>query len=116
MSYDLWFWRQTKSLDLSFSQICETLEEPGKLDGIETLPIDRIQREPCWRSFRNDSYFQVSWPASASHVMVNCGYRLLDNPQPLNRLIDVLGKFGCALYDPQTGERYQQPDVSPGEL
>lgn len=123
MSYDLWFWRQTKSSDLSLDEICDQLAEDKLIDGIATLPIDHIKAavraqfpeiadeltSMTWEG--NDSYFQVFWSAYATHVSVSCGYKLLDNPEPLNRLIDLMASFGCALYDPQTGERYTQPDL-----
>ena len=123
MSYDLWFWRQTKPSELSLDAICDTLAEDKLLDEIAVLPIDDIKAaviaefpdiedeltSMIWDG--NDSYFQVSWPVTATHVSVSCGYKLLDNPEPLNRMIDVMAGFGCALYDPQTGERYSQPEI-----
>ena len=127
MSYDLWFWRQSKPLPLTLDQICEALAEEDDIDGIETLPIEQIKQalidefpniddqlsSMIWDG--NDSYFQVSWPVSASHIAVSCGYKLLDNPDPLNRVIEAMGRFGCALYDPQTGERYEQPAIVPDD-
>jgi hypothetical protein len=124
MSYDLWFWRQTKPSHLSHDGICEQLVEDKTIDGIAILPIEDIKAaivaafpeiqddrtSMIWDG--NGSYFQVSWTASATHVSVSCGYKLLENPDPLNRMIDVMAGFGCALYDPQTGERYIQPDVT----
>jgi hypothetical protein len=128
MSYDLWFWRQTKSSDLSLDQICDQLAEDNLIDGIAHLPIADIKAavraefpgiedeltSMTWEG--NDSYFQVCWPVYATHVSVSCGYKLLDNPEPLNRLIDVMASFGCALYDPQTGERYTQPDLPKSDI
>ena len=123
MSYDLWFWRQTKPSGLSLDAICDQLGEDNMIDGIALLPIEDIKvaivlefpeiedelTSMTWNG--NDSYFQICWPVYPTHVSVSCGYNLLDNPEPLNRLIDVMAKFGCALYDPQTGERYAQPDL-----
>ena len=43
MSYDLWFWRQTKPSDLSLDAICEQLVEDQPIDGIALLPIDDIK-------------------------------------------------------------------------
>ena len=123
MSYDLCFWRQTKPSDLSLDEIWGQLGEDKLIDGIALLPIGNIKAavlaefpeiedeltSMTWDG--NGSYFQISWPVYATHVSVSCGYKLLDNPEPLNRLIDVMASFGCALYDPQTGERYTQPDL-----
>ncbi len=123
MSYDLWFWRQTKASNLSLDEICDQLAEDNLIDGIATLPIADIKAavrtefpgiedeltSMTWEG--NDSYFQVCWPVYATHVSVSCGYKLLDNPEPLNRLIDRHGEFWLCLFDPQTGERYAQPDL-----
>ncbi|MCC9604241.1 hypothetical protein LOC67_27115 [Stieleria sp. JC731] len=109
---------------MSIDAICEHLAEDKLVDGIPILPIDDIKRaiiaefpeiedvrtSMIWEG--NDSYFQVSWPVTATHVAVSCGYKLLDNPEPLNRMIDMMGRFGCALYDPQTDERYEQPEIT----
>lgn len=43
MSYDLWFWRETKPIDQTPEQICDCIAEEKPLDGIATLPIDRIK-------------------------------------------------------------------------
>lgn len=122
MSCDLWFWRQLKPIMLSPEAICDELAEERAVDGIETLPIDRIKQalksefpeiddELSSMSWEGDgSYFEVTWPADRSHVAVSCGYKLLEKPDALNRLIDLMNGFGCALFDPQTGERYDQPD------
>lgn len=123
MSYDLWFWRQTQPSELSLDAICDQLGEDNVIDGIARLPIKDIKAaivaefpdiedgltSMTWNG--NDSYFQIYWPVFATYVSVSCGYRLLENPEPLNRLINVMAGFGCALYDPQTGERYAQPDL-----
>jgi hypothetical protein len=123
MSYDLWFWRQTRPSALSPDAICQQLAEDKLVDGIALLPIEEIKAaivaefpdiedgptSMTWEG--NGSYFQVSWSVSASQISVTCGYKLLKDPEPLNRLIDVMAGFGCALYDPQTGERYTQPDL-----
>lgn len=120
MSYDLWFWRQTKPLTLSLDEVCEELSLENEIDGIEMLPINRIKEcllsefpdiddqlsSMTWEG--DGSYFDVTWPANRSHVSVSCGYKLLENPDSLNRIIELMSKFGCALYDPQTGERYEQ--------
>ena len=43
MSYDLWFWRQTKPSELSPDAICQQLAEDKLIDGIALLPIDEIK-------------------------------------------------------------------------
>lgn len=124
MSYGLWFWRQLRPSALSPDAICEQLAEDKRIDGIALLPIEEVKAaivkefpdiedgltSMTWEG--NGSYFEVSWPVSATQISVTCGYKLLKNPEPLNRMIDVMAGFGCALYDPQADERYPQPDPS----
>ena len=60
------------------------------------------------------SYFQATWPITSrpgqtQAIYVECGFTLLKSPETLNRIIDVGRGLGCALYDPQTGQRYPQP-------
>jgi hypothetical protein len=48
-------------------------------------------------------------------VIANCGYELLKTPEAVNRLIEAFAtSLGCALYDPQTGERYEQVEPTSG--
>lgn len=122
MSYDLWFWRQTKPSGLPLDAVCSLLAEDKLIDGIAVLPIDEIRAalvaafpdiedghtSMSWEG--NGSYFEVALPVYGTHLAVSCGYKLLAHPEPLNRIIDVMAGFGCALYDPQTGKRYTQPD------
>ncbi|MEZ6137501.1 MAG: hypothetical protein R3C53_21645 [Pirellulaceae bacterium] len=122
MSYDLWFWRQTRPSELSPDAICQQLAGDKLIDGIALLPINDIKAaiisefpdiqdgltSMTWEG--NESYFEVSWSVHATLISLTCGYKLLKKPEPLNRMIDVMAKFGCALYDPQTGERYSQSD------
>ena len=94
------------------------------VDGIAHLPIKEIKAavmsefpdiddglaEMTWDG--NESYFQIYWPVYPTHVSVSCGFKLLENPEPLNRLIDLMARFGCALYDLQTDQRYEQQDLN----
>ena len=41
------------------------------------------------------------------------GDELLENPDILNAIIDAAASLGCALYDPQTAKRYEQPEAKP---
>jgi len=54
-----------------------------------------------WQSPDEAQSFQVEW--SPTHVWITC--RGLHGPD-MNRLVDLAAKFGCPLYDPQTGERF----------
>lgn len=108
---------------LSPDAICQHLAKDELVDGIALLPIEDIKTAIIaafpdiadgltsmnWEG--NGSYFELSWSVSATQISLTCGYKLLQNPEPLNRIIDVMTRFGCALYDPQTGKRYPQSDL-----
>jgi len=96
------------------------LMEGTEVEGLLDLPVDSILsaipdayptalRAPNgpdsewidWVSDDGSSSFQVEW--SRLHVLVEC--RHLDN-ESKNRIIDVLDRFECPLYDPQITERF----------
>ena len=124
MSYDLYFWREEKPLDLSPGEVCDLLADEQHVEGIVNLPIDQVKQRfaetfpginDClsyldWEG--EGSYFQVHWPPDpVNALIVNCGYQLLESPDTMNRIMDVAQQFGCALYDPQVGQRFEQPDL-----
>lgn len=123
MAYSLYFWRETEAALATADEVCAQLCEELAVPGVAQLPMDRIRQSFVdafpgikegasgleWEG--SGSYFEVEWsPARCNLLTVLCGYKLLKSPDTMNRIIDVAAKFGCALYDPQTGERYQQPD------
>ncbi|WP_162086502.1 hypothetical protein [Lentimonas sp. CC8] len=131
MSYDLYFWREERNLKNDPQDVIETLSADKPIAGIATFSRDKI-REKFKLDFPGivdgdisldwegeGSYFQVSFThadkMSVNCIIVTCGYKLLDSPDTMNRIIDVGSHFGCALYDPQTNERYQQPNSQPVE-
>jgi hypothetical protein len=125
MSYDLYFWRQAKHFEQGPDEILDLFAEDQPVDGIvafergqvrqllrETFPdIQDDDFELTWEG--SGSYFQISFGHASERIVqvisVSCGFSLLKSPEVINRLIDTLGKLGCAMYDPQTGERYEQP-------
>src|SRR4051794_37934917 len=121
MSYDLIFWRELTPRTDSPRDVYNLLMEDQAVDGLAVLPIDQVKRrfteafpeiddqgaQMIWEGA--GSYFLLSWPPNPSiALIVNCGWPLLNSPDTMNRVIDVAHTFGCALYDPQTGERYEQ--------
>jgi len=119
VSYDLVFWRQDAAEDRPPQMLYEAFLERQRVEGIAELPVDAflerlmqafpsLVREPNgdgewldWTSPDGRSGFQVEWTSQ-------CGWATL---RPLdedcaNRIIDVANDFGCALYDPQTDERF----------
>jgi hypothetical protein len=126
MSYDLYFWREDRNQKQPADAICERLVADEDLDGIAKLSVANLKAQftkafpeiidngtdLTWEG--EGSYFQVTWSISSQPgytlcVMISCGFPLLDHSETMNQLIDVGNQLGCALYDPQTGERYPQP-------
>lgn len=126
MSYDLYFWRQTKVITKKPEIIIDLLLSDKLMPGIATFP--RARARDVFKSFFpdiTDGDFQLDWEGSGSYfqvsfghanekdahlIVVNCGYELLKSPDVMNRVIEACGVLGCALFDPQSGERYAQPD------
>ncbi len=126
MSYDMYFWRQTKDLGMRPEQIIDRLSEDTPLDGVTSFPRTRV-REVFRTAFPDivdgdtdldwegaGSYFQVGFAHANERdvqmVIVTCGHSLLKSEETMNRIIDACCSLGCALYDPQTGQRYEQPE------
>jgi hypothetical protein len=126
MSYDLYFWRQSPEVSQSPDELLVLLSEDQPVEGVATWPRASVRQllKGAFPEIQDDdseltwegagSYFQINFGHANEYdvhlITVTCGYTLLDSPEVLNRLIDTCGRLGCALYDPQTGERYDQPE------
>ncbi len=126
MSYDLYFWREEENLKESADKICELLSDDSQVQGVATLArsvvrqrfrdifpeIDDGNIDMDWEGA--GSYFQISFnhadEKNVNCIIITCGYKLLDSPDTMNLIIDVGNSLGCALYDPQVGERFGQPE------
>lgn len=124
MAYSMYFWREVGAVSIPPDEVCNKLCQEREVEGVEALPIDAIKQ-----SFADEfaelkigilsliwegagSYFEVHWPADVTNILiVSCGFKLLNSPATMNRIIDVAAKYGCAVYDPQTGKRYPQPQI-----
>jgi hypothetical protein len=122
MSYDLAFWKQDESEKRSARELYELFLERRRVDGFPELPVEAVVarlmetfpssvREPNggsewldWTSEDGGSGFQVEWTSQC----VWTSLRPLDGDRA-NLIVDVANEFGCALYDPQTDERFGLP-------
>ena len=120
MSYELVFWRQADMMSQSSKTTNEALKNRQAVEGLSELPIDEVLREITtsfpnslresggseewitWSSTDGEDTFRVTW--SAQHFRVECHHLPLNQ---VNRLVKIGEKFGCPLYDPQTGERFR---------
>jgi hypothetical protein len=119
LSYDLAFWCQHESEERPPAKLYEAFVDGQRVDGIPDLPVDEFltrvleafptaTREPngvsewvVWERPDGSASFQVEWTPQC----VRATFRPL-NEDEANRLIDLANDFGCALYDPQTEERF----------
>ncbi len=115
MSYDINFWKQSAGFSRAPQEIYEQLCDGKPVDGLVDLPVHeflaRIKavfpgttENAGTLDFdsENSGAFQVSWPPQ--HVRVDC-YQMPG--EEMNKFIDIAAEFGCPLYDPQTGERFE---------
>jgi hypothetical protein len=126
MSYDLYFWRQTKSLPMPPHEICDLLSEARPIEGIASFPRVRVRAvlketfpdiedrdmELTWEG--DGSYFQVGFGHATEKdvhlIIATIGYELVRAQKGVNLLIEAMARLGCALYDPQEDKRFEQPD------
>ena len=120
MSYDLYFWQQSKIVEISPSEIVDRLDGEQSVDGIERIPREHVRRvlkewfpeiqdgdiDLTWEG--EGSYFQISFAhvdeRNVQMIVANCGWELLKSETVVNRLIEACRSLGCGVYNPQTDE------------
>jgi len=114
MSYDLNFWRYKSRIRLVHKTVYEQLSNGQSVDGLEDLPIDAIVRRVSetfsdWKKVDDVTYdggergrFQLFTTPQFFRVD---GSGL--SGDEMNKFIDIGSEFGCPLYDPQAGQRYE---------
>jgi hypothetical protein len=114
MGYDLSFWKQRPTMKIDPQNTYERLSEGERVEGLEDLPISPIlarigevfsdgweQLDAYnWESARGS--FQVS--TTPQSFRIDC-YGM--EGEDMNHFIDIGTEFGCPLYDPQTGVRFE---------
>ncbi|MDB5344723.1 MAG: hypothetical protein JWP89_3100 [Schlesneria sp.] len=114
MSYDLCFWKQAPKAPADPQDTYERLIEGERVEGVSDLPADRILT-------RIAEIFTGSWERldDSNWEREDCSFQVWFTPQcfvvyaysvpgdDLNLLIDIGAEFGCMLYDPQVGERFE---------
>ena len=113
MSYDLCFWKYRESVSLDHQRVYERLCDGEEVEGLETLPITQVvarirstfagwqQLDECTFDGGDRGTFQLY--TTPQLLRVDC-YGM--NGDDMNVLIDIARSFGCQLYDPQVGQRY----------
>jgi len=122
----MYFWRQTKDIEMPAEQVINRLVKDTPLEGIAVFPRARV-RDVFRKGFPDivDGDADLDWEGAGSYfrvgfahanekevqmIIVTCGYSLLKSEKTMNRIIEVCCSLGCALYDPQTGRRNEQQE------
>lgn len=92
----------------------ESLSNGESVEGLENLPIEQMMDKVCQAfSVGWEQLDPVTWesPKKSFQIFstpqffrVDCGGM---TGEEMNVFIDIGNEFGCPLYDPQTGERYE---------
>lgn len=112
MSYDLNFWKYKPGVVLDHQRTYERLSDGQTVEGLEDLPVDRMLSRigdvfGDWAKLSPDTWegkkglFQIL--VTEQFFRVDC-YGM--EGEDMNQVIDVATEFGCPLYDPQVGVRY----------
>src|SRR5260221_7878844 len=105
MSYDMYFWRQTKHLPIQPVEIVDLLAQDQPVEGIAAFPRSKV-RAALKKSFPDivDGDFDLSWEGAGSYfqvgfghatekdiqmIIVTCGFSLLKSEETMNRIIDT---------------------------
>ena len=109
---DLSFWKYKEGVYLDNQKVYETLSNEKFVEGVEMLLLPQILADieklfVDWEKLSDCDYesdngaFVIT--TTEQFVRFDCsGMRQED----INKLIDVLDKYGCPLYDPQISVRF----------
>ncbi len=119
MSYDINFWKQGHSLDLTAEEVYAKLCSGETIDGLARLPVDEIlqrlrERFPEFNPSEDfpdveleDGNIEFGW----SDYHFRFDLRGDVGSAEKNAIVDIMADYGCPMYDPQVGTRY---DASEG--
>lgn len=116
MSIDLNFWKYQDGVSLDhaavYQKVCCNHEEAG---GLETLPVDGILKEisaafhewdsPAPFHYERKEYGSFEVSATPQAIRFDC-YSM--TRADMKRFSLTMSKFGCPLYDPQQGVRFDK--------
>jgi hypothetical protein len=114
MSYQLVFWKQERGSPVDPRPVYERLMDEEQVVGLSVLPGDRIL-ERIAETFRDgwNRLDRLNWERADGAFQVEVGpqhFLIVSYSLPgevLNLFIDIGAEFGCKLYDPQVGERFE---------
>lgn len=120
MSYDLNFWKYKKDIYLNPQEVYTKFCEGEKtIEGLEFLPIKAIIQDvkkefEDWylEESPSDIYFEnpkgkgafIMEKTTSWFIRFDCTYSM--SGEDMNRIIDIMLKYDCPLYDPQVPKRF----------
>jgi len=112
VSMDLSFWKYKENVYLDNQEVNEILSSGDYVEGLETLPIQQISKdiEAAFKDWKKESECDYQGEHGAFQIFTTEQFVRFDcygmYQDDLNKLIDVLLKYECPLYDPQISERF----------
>ncbi len=117
MSYDLSFWQYKKDVYLNNETIYKKCSNDEILEGLETLPTELIlqdikQEFELWLLDKNYLDFENPKSNGAFQITMTNQFVRFDcyqmQGEDMNKIIDIMDKYNCPLYDPQVPQRYDK--------
>ena len=115
MSYDLDFWKYKNGVYLNNQETYEKCSNEQIVEGLEDLPIESILEDVrvefnTWRMEESDLDFENPEGRGAFQIFTTTQFIRFDcygmQGEDMNRIIDVMNKYHCPLYDPQVQQRF----------
>jgi hypothetical protein len=115
VSYDLNFWRTKPGVKLDPQKVYERLSTGEQLEGLEDLPMPSLLARAadtfaeCWERLDPQT-----WESSngAFETFTMSQFSRVDcygvKAEVMDLFFDIGLEFGCPLYDPHTGVRFEQ--------
>lgn len=115
MSYDLDFWKYKDGVYLNNQVVYESCSDEKVVDGLENLLIDAILIDiqtafTDWKMEESNIDYENPEGKGAFQIYYTTQFIRFDcygmEGEDMNRIIDVMLKYDCPLYDPQVPKRY----------
>ncbi|XZF14522.1 hypothetical protein ACTHGU_00145 [Chitinophagaceae bacterium MMS25-I14] len=115
MSYDLDFWKYKPGIYLHNQEVYEQCSEKLFVEGLEELPIERIKKDVTieflgWSIAEDHGSWQNTEGKGAFEIYTTTQFVWFDcygmSGDDMNRLIDIMLRYDCPLYDPQVTTRF----------
>lgn len=115
MSYDLDFWKYKKDIYLDNQDTYEKCSDKQIVEGLEDIPIESIikniqQEYISWKMKESNIDFENPNGKGAFQIFTTRQFIRFDcygmEGEDMNRIIEVMNKYNCPLYDPQVPKRY----------